>query len=114
MISAIVRRRNGVSSAAINCAVSTLKSFLDFEEVHLNWKKVRKVTPVGKQVVKDRAPTVEELKGEVRQMKEWITTLERAFYAIATKDDVQAIEEARSDLEGGRTTSLAETKNLFS
>jgi hypothetical protein len=63
LIRAIVGRRDGVSPATINGAVSTLKSFFDFEEVQLNWKKVRSVTPPGKAVAKDRAPTVEELRG---------------------------------------------------
>lgn len=47
-------------------------------------------------------------------MKKRITALERAFDAIATREDVQAIEEGRSDLKEGRTVSLAEAKNSFS
>ncbi|MCL5672557.1 MAG: hypothetical protein JRN56_02830 [Nitrososphaerota archaeon] len=59
LIAAIVRRRDGVSPATINGSVSTLKSFFDFEEVQFNWKKIRSVTPAGKTVAKDRAPTAE-------------------------------------------------------
>ncbi len=51
-----------------------------------------------------------ELKGEMHRMKKRISALERAFDAIATKDDDQAIEEARRDLKDGRTTSLAQAK----
>jgi hypothetical protein len=40
-------------------------------------------------------------------MKKRISALERAFDAMATRDDAQAIEEGRADLRGGRTVSLA-------
>ena len=66
LIAAIVRRRDKVSPATVNGSVSTLKSFFDFEEVQFNWKKIRSVTPAGKTVTKDRAPTVEEVRAALK------------------------------------------------
>jgi len=51
-----------------------------------------------------------ELKEEMAQMKKRISALERAFDAIATKDDLKALEEARADLKAGRAVSLARAK----
>ena len=39
-----------------------MKSFLDYEEVMLNWKKVRSVAPAGRTVAHDRAPTLQEIR----------------------------------------------------
>jgi predicted nucleic acid-binding Zn-ribbon protein len=52
-----------------------------------------------------------ELKEEVREMKKRIAAIERAFDAIATGDDLQAIEEAHEDLKQGRTTTIAQAKS---
>jgi predicted nucleic acid-binding Zn-ribbon protein len=52
-----------------------------------------------------------ELKEEVREMKKRIAALERAFDAIATRDDIQAIEGAHEDLRQGRTSTIAQAKN---
>ena len=34
--------------------------------MQFNWKKIRSVTPAGKQVAKDRAPTGEEVRGALK------------------------------------------------
>ena len=52
-----------------------------------------------------------ELKQEIDQMKKRITVLERAYDAIATRKDLQAIEDARNDLKEGKTTPLDRVKN---
>jgi len=52
-----------------------------------------------------------ELRDEVRQMKKRIAALERAFDALATKDDIQEVEEGREDLKQGSTVPLSEAKN---
>jgi hypothetical protein len=52
-----------------------------------------------------------ELKEEIHQMKRRIRALERGFDAIATGDDLHAIEEAHKDLKEGRTVPLARAKN---
>ena len=54
-----------------------------------------------------------ELKEEINEMKKRISALERAFDEIATRDDLQAIQEAHEDLRGGRTVSLAQAKKFI-
>jgi hypothetical protein len=44
------------------------------------------------------------------KMNKRIATLERTVDSIATKDDVEAIKEAREDLKRGKTVSLAQDK----
>ena len=51
-----------------------------------------------------------QLKQEITQMKKRISSLERAFDSIMTKDDAQAIEEAHRDLSNGETVALPQTK----
>ena len=52
-----------------------------------------------------------ELKEEIHEMKKRIVALEEAYDQIATKDDLQAIEQAHEDLKDGRTIPLARAKN---
>lgn len=52
-----------------------------------------------------------ELKQEIDQMKKRISALEKAYDAIATRDDLQAIEDARKDLREGNTVPLDRVKN---
>ena len=51
-----------------------------------------------------------ELKDEMNRIKRRVSALERAYDAITTRDDLQAIEEAREDLRSGKTADLAEAK----
>ncbi len=51
-----------------------------------------------------------ELKQEITQMKKRISSLERAFDSILTKDDSKAIEEAHRDMAEGKTVSLSQAK----
>jgi len=51
-----------------------------------------------------------ELKQEIDQIKKRVSSLERAFDAVLTKDDSEAIEEARQDLAQRRTAALSEVK----
>jgi hypothetical protein len=51
-----------------------------------------------------------ELKQEIKQIKKRVSSLEKAFDSILTKDDSMAIEEAHHDLANGRTVSLSEAK----
>ena len=55
----------------------------------------------------------QELKHEITLMKKRISALERAFDSIATKDDLEAIEDAHEDLKRKRTTSLSEVKKKY-
>lgn len=52
-----------------------------------------------------------ELKEEIHEMKRRISALEKAYDAIATKDDLEAIEEAHRDLKEEKTVPLARAKN---
>jgi predicted nucleic acid-binding Zn-ribbon protein len=51
------------------------------------------------------------LKEEIDEMKKRIAVLEKAYDEIATKDDLQAIEEAHKDLREGKTVPLARAKS---
>jgi hypothetical protein len=51
-----------------------------------------------------------ELKQEIDQIKKRVSSLEKAFDSVLTKDDSEAIEEARQDLAHGRTVTLSEAK----
>jgi len=56
------------------------------------------------------ATSLEGLKRDMDLMKKRIAALERAVDSIATKDDIEAIEEAHKDLKEGKTVSLAQAK----
>ena len=51
-----------------------------------------------------------ELKEEIDQIKKRVSSLERAFDPVLTKDDSEAIEEARQDLAHALTVPLSEAK----
>jgi hypothetical protein len=53
----------------------------------------------------------EELKEEIGEMKRRIRALEKGFDAIATRDDLQAIEDGRRDLREGGTVTLRQAKS---
>ena len=52
-----------------------------------------------------------ELKEEIHEMKKRISDLEKAYDAIATRDDLLAIEQAHKGLKEGRTVSLTRAKD---
>jgi hypothetical protein len=52
--------------------------------------------------------------GDITQMKKRISSIERAFDSIVSKDDARAIEEARRDLADGKTVSLSQFKKKHS
>jgi hypothetical protein len=54
------------------------------------------------------------LKQEIDQTKKRVSSLEKAFDSVLTKDDSEAIEEARQDLAHGRTMTLSEAKKKHS
>jgi len=55
-----------------------------------------------------------ELKQEIDQIKKRVSSLEKAFDSVLTKDDAEAMEEARQDLAHGRTVTLSEVKKKHS
>ena len=52
-----------------------------------------------------------ELKEEMHEMKRRISALEKVYDAIASRDDLLAMEEAHKDLKEGKTVPLARAKN---
>jgi site-specific recombinase XerC len=51
-----------LSGATIAGRLAMVKSFLDFYEVELNWKRIKQTAPPSRMVSMDRSPTVEELR----------------------------------------------------
>ena len=51
-----------------------------------------------------------QLKQEIDQIKRRVSSLEKAFDSVLTRDDFEAIEEARQDLAQGRAVALPEAK----
>ena len=51
-----------------------------------------------------------ELKQEIDLIKKRVSSLERAFDSVLTRDDSEAIEEGRQDLAQGRSVALPEAK----
>ncbi len=56
------------------------------------------------------ASSLQELKRDMDQLKRRIASLERAVDSIASRDDIEVIEEAHEDLKQGKTVSLARAK----
>ena len=62
MIAFVVSRRDNLSPTSIHVMVSGVKSFLDYHDVLLNWKKIRSIIGPANNVALDRAPTIEEIR----------------------------------------------------
>lgn len=62
LIHSVVDRRDGVSGSSLRNGLMALKSFLNFYEVGLNWRRVFSVVPAPRRVALDRAPTLEEVR----------------------------------------------------
>lgn len=58
----VLKTRGKLAAYSISGHLSTVKSFCDFYEKDLNWKRVKSVVPPSKRVSSDRAPTVEEIR----------------------------------------------------
>jgi len=58
----IVAYRSKAGGARIKTLVSATKSFLDYYEVQLSWKKLKALVPKGKKVSADRAPELSEIR----------------------------------------------------
>jgi integrase len=61
VISWIVKNRNKKSSAYINTCVLAVKSFLEYHEKFLNWRRIRLAMPAARKYAADRPPTREEI-----------------------------------------------------
>jgi integrase len=62
LIEYVVSHRDKTKGSTISTRLAELKSFLDFYEVQLNWKRVKSAAPPPRMVANDRPPTVEEIR----------------------------------------------------
>lgn len=62
LIEYIVSHRDNLKGSTIATRLRELKSFLDWNEVSLNWKRVKSASPPSHMVSNDRPPTVEEIR----------------------------------------------------
>ncbi|MDG6950048.1 MAG: site-specific integrase [Nitrososphaerota archaeon] len=62
LIEFIRANRDRVASATIVNPIMAVRSFCDYNEVVLNWKKVRRELPPHQKVAMDRAPTYDEIR----------------------------------------------------
>ena len=77
IINTIIKERDRVASSTIRGPVSGVKSFLDYCEASLNWKKINSTLPAPKKVANDEAPSVEEIRAllSVAELRERVVTL---------------------------------------
>ncbi|MCZ6615808.1 MAG: hypothetical protein O7B32_00645, partial [Thaumarchaeota archaeon] len=62
VISFIKRERERVAAATLRDPIAALKSFLDYYEVPLNWKRIKSVLPPARKTANDRAPSRDEIR----------------------------------------------------
>jgi len=62
LIEYVVFHRDKIRGSTISARLAELKSFLDFYEVQLNWKRVKSAAPPSHMISNDRPPTVEEIR----------------------------------------------------
>ena len=62
LINFFKKERNRVAAATLRLPPAAMKSFLEYHEVELNWKKVKNVLPAGRKVARDRGPSVDEIR----------------------------------------------------
>lgn len=62
LIEYIISSRKRIKGSTFSTRLAELKSFLDFNEVQLNWKRVKSAAPPSHMVSNDRPPTVEEIR----------------------------------------------------
>lgn len=78
-------RGRKLSPATAIGMMSSTRSFLDYEEVELNWRKVKSVAPAGRSVAHDRAPTLQE----IRAMLSVAGVRERAMILVLATSGVR-------------------------
>ncbi|MDE1854468.1 MAG: tyrosine-type recombinase/integrase [Thaumarchaeota archaeon] len=61
LISLVAKHRDKVAATTLSVRLIMVKSFLDFYEVPLNWKRVRGTAPRARMVALDRGPTDQEM-----------------------------------------------------
>ncbi|MDG6926728.1 MAG: site-specific integrase [Nitrososphaerota archaeon] len=103
LIDFVVSHREKLSGSTLTVWLSMAKSFLDFYEVSLNWKRIRSSAPAGSFVALDRAPLVEE----IRKMLSYAPLRERVVSLVLASSGMRvgAFEGMKlshvEELEGG-------------
>ena len=85
LIDRVIERRGKWAGSSILTALAMVKSFLDFEEVPLNWKKIKQVAPRGSFVALDRAP----LKEEIRELLKGAALRERVTILVMASSGIR-------------------------
>lgn len=93
------RKGHGAGST-VRQRVAIVKSYLDFNEVAFNWKKVRNALPPGNHAAHDRAPTVEELRSLLK------------FCGIRERFMVLAMASAGFRLGAWKSLRVGDVENL--
>ncbi len=62
LIGKIISERERLSGSSLATAINAIKSFMEFEEVELNWKRVKRTIPKVRHVGADRPPTIDEIR----------------------------------------------------
>ncbi len=62
LLERVLQRREEIAPTTLRTTVASLRSFLEFEEVELNFKKIRRAMPPSRSVGRDKPPTIEEIR----------------------------------------------------
>lgn len=62
LIGKIVSERERLAGASLSIAIAAIKSFMDYEEIEINWKRVKRTIPKIRTVGADRPPSVDEVR----------------------------------------------------
>jgi site-specific recombinase XerD len=77
LISKVAEMKGRVAPSTIGARLAMLKSFFDYYEVQMNWKRVRSTAPRARLVALDRGPLLEEVRKalDVSQLREKVILL---------------------------------------
>ncbi len=62
LLKRIIERRGEIAATTLKMYFSCVRTFLDDEEVKLNWKKIRRAIPSSRSVGQDRPPSIQEIR----------------------------------------------------
>lgn len=81
----VIKERDRVSAVTVSLTIITLKQFLEFYDVGLNWKKIKAAIPIRRVVARDRAPT----RNEIRKLLEHADLRLRSVILILVSSGVR-------------------------
>jgi len=62
LIDWIIKERDRVAPSTVRAPISALQSLLDYNDVPLNWRKIKSILPKAKKVANDEAPSHEQIR----------------------------------------------------